>query len=75
MYTLTVETLIKACKNNKYIAIRHKDNSLVGINCGIASLKSTQLKNQNRLKNKTNITGYKIINFQEYITLKKPFIS
>jgi hypothetical protein len=75
MYTLIVETLIKACKNNKYIAIRLTDNSLVGINCGIANLKSTQLENENRLKNKTNIIGYKIINFHEYITLKTPFIS
>ena len=75
MENLTVEVIITACKNNKYIACRHSENSLVGINCGIVNLKSIQQKNKNRLKNKTNYMSYKIINFHEYITLKTPFIS
>ena len=75
METLTVSQLIKACNNNRFIAVRYTDNSLVGINCGIVKIKSIQLKNEGRLNNKTNYISYKPIDFHTYINLKTPFIS
>lgn len=68
---ITVNQLRDICAKNKYIAARYRDNSVIGINCKVAFFKS--------LANKPNIEtifySFRSIDFQEYISIKAPFLT
>lgn len=71
---LTIAQLKKALSNNKYLIIRERSGKRYAVNCAI--LKTKQM---NRVKilhpNKaTRVLSYMPCDFQEYITLKIPFI-
>ena len=68
---LTVDQLRQACANNRFIAARYSDNTVIGINCGIAKIKSTI----NKPNLETDFTSYYPIDFQEYISIKAPYFT
>ena len=71
-YRMTVGELVKACEGNKFILLRHAKLGLVGMNCGVMkiSLKQTPRKNDQL----TNMIGYIVCSFHEYINYKTPFV-
>ena len=65
---------MKACNENRFIALRHSDNDVVGINCKVVELpylKNAYKKNPNK---KTSFVSYYPIDFSEYIRIKATFI-
>ena len=69
---LLISQLFKICSENEYIAARFSNNEVVGINCKIANLSRF---NHKRAQNKeSRIISCKPINFQQYISIKKPFL-
>jgi len=66
---ITIEKIRQICAENKYIAVRYRDNVVVGINCKLAFLKSKEnIKNQY-----TPFYSWYAIDFQEYISTKVPY--
>lgn len=68
---LSIDILRKVCAREKYIACRFTSGIVVGINC-----KAIELGNNKNLKkgHETDCVSYRIIDFQEYISIKAPFI-
>ncbi len=72
MKNLTVSQLRKICKANRFIAIRYSSNNMaVGINCKTAFM----LQNKNKPNIETQIMSYYPIDFNEYISIKIPFVT
>lgn len=71
MNTLTRKQLHRACKSNKYIAVRWFDGVVTAINCKIAD--HARFDNVNKGNQLTNLISWRPCSFQEYISLKTPF--
>jgi hypothetical protein len=71
-YYLNRLQLKKICDQNRFLALRYDDGSLMGVNCKVASL----LDNKGKVidHSLTNFVSAIPISFQEYITLKRPFL-
>ncbi len=68
---LTVMQLKTACSENDYIAVRHSDGDVIGINCGLARIR-LMINKPNLV---TQYVSFKPIGFMEYISIKNPFMS
>ncbi len=70
---LTAKQLTAACEKNDFIIVRHIDGYTSALNCKISSLRRFDMV---RLGDGfTKYIGWKRCSFQEYISLKTPFIS
>jgi len=68
---LTVDQVKKAGAQNKFIAFRHSDGSVVGINTGIMKFRQFSVLLPTT---RTKFVSYYPISFMEYITIKIPFV-
>jgi len=72
MKNLTVSQLRKICKANRFIAVRCcTDNSVIGINCKVENLQ----RFKNLQEYETQFYAYYPIDFNEYISIKLPFLN
>jgi hypothetical protein len=70
-YCLTMAALKHACSNNSYLALRYAhDNSVIGVNCKVMSIVKKPLPDNAE----TRFVSYRPIDFNEYISIKAPFI-
>lgn len=70
--TLTSAQLFNACKNNRFILVRHySDYRVHAINCGIYKFK--RFTKHKRDQTETNYISFIPCNFMEYISNKVPF--
>lgn len=74
MNLLTKGILLNVCKKEKYIAIRGRDGYLIGFNCRCAFIEPNYTNLKNNSKEKTRFISYFPISFNEYLTIKIPFI-
>ncbi len=74
MRRLTMKQIDYICKNNKYIVLRYFDNETIAVNCRISEISKRKHKDKLNLNKKTNFISYYPCSFQEYISLKTPFI-
>ena len=68
---MTVKNLIKACKENKYILLRHELGFVLGVNCKAPFIDKRPIINENR---ETQYIGFIPCSFMEYISNKNPFV-
>lgn len=68
---LTRKQLFDAVTQHDYIAVRHSDNDVVGVNCKVARRLSSKRVEINGIE--TNIVSFYPISFNEYIRIKVPF--
>jgi hypothetical protein len=74
MRRLTLKQIDYICKNNKYIVLRCLDNDIIAINCKVSEISKRKHKDKLNLNKKSNYVGFYPCSFQEYISLKTPFI-
>lgn len=67
MKTLNAEILKKNLQQFRFAAVRFSNWDVIGINCGLIKFNKFQTE-------KTNVISYREIGFQEYISIKKPFV-
>lgn len=70
MQHLTMTEIRKACENNKFLQLRYNDNTVVGINCRIMGL--SKIKHKDTFI--TDFVSFYPINFNQYLSIKVPFI-
>jgi len=70
---MKVWELLKALRENKYIALRLYSGKIIGYNCkaGLMSYKRSKLYNA---YDGTRFQSFYPINFMEYISIKNPFL-
>lgn len=75
MYTMTIKQVIEACKKHRFVLVRTISGSLYGINCKIVDLKSSKESAEKQgLDAQTKYIGFIPCDFQEYISMKMPFL-
>jgi hypothetical protein len=70
--SLTVKDLIKICSQNKYVLLRERGGSLVGVNCKVSPIGFKKFKGNINIE--TNFVSYLPCSLNEYISNKIPFI-
>ena len=69
---LTIGQLTKACNSHKYLLLRFKDNTVMGINTKISELSHKRFSHNNETE--TQFISYRPCGFHSYISNKYPFI-
>jgi hypothetical protein len=68
---MMVSQIQKACEENRFIVLRSRSGFTMGVNCRVKNLK----RFKDAIDLETDYISFYPVGFQEYISLKAPFIN